>query len=107
VEINLNFVENPDVRLRWTGKLVEKDGKQHFHIEKMKVNFDTTKMVVNFSNLFNGDKALGDNMNLFLNENWSDILKELKPSITTAFAKIFKNTINKVFDAVPYRELFA
>ena len=103
----LFLIENPDVKLRWTGKLVEKNGKKHYQIEKMKVNFEATRMIVNFSNLFNGDKALGDNMNLFLNENWSDILRELKPSITSAFAKIFKGTIGKVFDKIPYEELFA
>ena len=62
---------------------------------------------MDFSNLFNGDKALGDNMNLFLNDNWQDILKELKPAITEAFAKVFMYVINGVFSHIPYDMLFA
>lgn len=56
--------------------------------------------------MFNGDKALGDNMNLFLNENWEDILKELKPSITEALSQIFSALINAVFAKVPYNEIW-
>ena len=65
------------------------------------------RLFMDFSNLFNGDKALGDNMNLFLNENWMDILKELKPSITGAFSKVFGKVINDVFSHIPYNQLFA
>ena len=61
---------------------------------------------MSFENLFNGDKALGDNMNLFLNENWQDILKELKPSISEALSQIFAALINAVFGKVPYNEIW-
>lgn len=62
---------------------------------------------MNLSNLFNGDKALGDNMNLFLNDNWSDILKELKPSVTAAFAEVFIKILNGAFQNIPYNEMFS
>lgn len=61
---------------------------------------------MHFENLFNGNKALGDNMNLFLNENWSDILHELKAPIVDAFGNLFLVIINHVFDAFEYSELF-
>ncbi|XP_055634735.1 protein takeout-like [Toxorhynchites rutilus septentrionalis] len=99
-------MENCDIQLKWTGKLVDRSGKKFYQVDKLKVNFDTTRFIMHFSNLFNGDKALGDNMNLFLNENWQDILKELKPAITDAFALIFKNVIANVFNKVPYNKLY-
>lgn len=61
---------------------------------------------MHFGNLFNGNEALGDNMNLFLNENWSDILNELKTPILTAFGDLFVAIINNVFSSFEYSELF-
>lgn len=99
-------MENIHIQLKWTGKLVDRAGKQYYQLDKLKATFDTSRFYMNFSNLFNGDKALGDNMNVFLNENWQDILKELKPAIIEAFVKIFQKVITDVFDKVPYNELF-
>uniref|UniRef100_A0A182IY27 Uncharacterized protein n=1 Tax=Anopheles atroparvus TaxID=41427 RepID=A0A182IY27_ANOAO len=98
---------NCDITLRWTGKLVEKTGKQFYQIDKFKVTFDTSRFYMDFTNLFNGDKALGDNMNVFLNDNWPDILKELKPAIAAAFTKIFESVVGNVFNRVPYSELYS
>lgn len=61
---------------------------------------------MHYTNLFNGNKALGDNMNLFLNENWSDILSELKAPIIDAFGNLFLLIIKNVFDNFEYSELF-
>jgi Haemolymph juvenile hormone binding protein (JHBP) len=55
-------------------------------------------------NLFNGDKALGDNMNMFMNENWQDILNELKPAFSEAIGQILENIINNVFSKFAYSE---
>lgn len=85
---------------------MERSGKQFYQVDKFKVNFDTTRFIMNFTNLFNGDKALGDNMNVFLNDNWTDILKELKPAIASAFTQIFEAVVSNVFNKVPYSELY-
>lgn len=60
-----------------------------------------------FGNLFKGDKALGDNTNLFLNENWKDIFNELKVNLFDAFGQIMENVITGMFTRIPYKELFA
>lgn len=64
------------------------------------------RLYLYFGNLFNGDKALGDNMNLFLNDNWREIFDELRVSVEGAFANIFKNLVNQVFNNLPYNVLF-
>ncbi|XP_053667171.1 uncharacterized protein LOC128716272 [Anopheles marshallii] len=102
---NMTMV-NCDISLKWTGKLVDRNGKQFYQVEKFKVHFDTSRFYMDFSNLFNGDRALGDNMNVFLNDNWQDILKELKPAISAAFTKIFDAVVSNVFNKVPYNELY-
>lgn len=99
-------LKNLDVSLKFLTKKVEKDGKTYMHLEKSKFNYDITGANVNFSNLFNGDKALGDNMNLFLNENWKILLDELKKPIVINFAEVFRNLLNGMFEKTPYDEFF-
>lgn len=98
--------ENVDIGIKYKPKIVTKNGKEFIQTDKFKLEFDTAKFSLHFSNLFNGDKALGDNMNKFLNENWRDILNELNPSITSALEQILEAIINRIFGKVPYRELY-
>lgn len=39
-------------------------------------------------------------MNVFLNENWSDILEELKPGISKAFGAAFSVVTNAIFHKI-------
>lgn len=61
---------------------------------------------MNFDHLFNGDQALSDSTNVFLNENWKDILRELKPVLTKAIGGIYKGIADPIFRKFPYEELF-
>lgn len=61
---------------------------------------------VNFTNLFDGQKDLGDNMNLFLNANWQLLLDELNAPISKSFAQVFKDAANSFFEKTPYDNLF-
>lgn len=71
-------------------------------------NFDfRSRIIFDFKNLYNGDKALGDSTNLFLNENWNDIFQEIKANIFQAFSLISEGTVGNVFKKVPYKDLFA
>lgn len=95
--------------MKFRPNVIEKgDGKTYIQIpsNKFKMVFDTTRLYLNLENLFN-NKALSDNMNTFLNENWQIILSELKPSVRDTLAKVLTGIINSVFENLPYNELFA
>lgn len=98
--------DNADLIVRYKPKVIEKNGKKYIQTQRFQLDFDTTQLHINLENLFNGDKALGDNMNQFLNANWRDILQELKPAITFAVEEILKGIINRIFMKVPYDEIF-
>lgn len=66
----------------------------------------TQRLYMQFDNLFGGDKTLGAGMNQFLNENWRDILNELKPVLKKAIGKIVKGLVNPIFGKFPYNDLF-
>lgn len=58
-----SFPVNLVVKHDLIGEPVEKDGLIYMHLRDYKVRFFPERVLLNFSNLFNGDKALGDNMN--------------------------------------------
>ncbi|KAK9504722.1 hypothetical protein O3M35_010989 [Rhynocoris fuscipes] len=86
-------------------KEFEKNGKQYYELSAFDFDFDADNVHIQFDNLFNGDKALGDNMNAFLNENWREILQELKPAISRAFGAAFREVGNRVFSKVPINDI--
>ncbi|KAL0275799.1 UNVERIFIED_CONTAM: hypothetical protein PYX00_003543 [Menopon gallinae] len=88
------------------GKERKKDGRLYMNVQKFDFKFDLKKFKLKFENLFNGDKALGENMNQFINENWNEILLELKPSIQEAFGAVFAEISNRIFSKVPYNDIF-
>ncbi|CAO1407089.1 unnamed protein product [Diamesa serratosioi] len=99
-------LSNLDINIKFKPKMIQKNGKEYLQADNFKLSFETTRLYLKLENLFNGDKALGDNMNLFLNDNWEDILKELKPAVSDALSQIFAAIINAVFGKVPYNEIF-
>lgn len=52
------------------------------------------------------DLISGDNMNRFLNDNWDEILKELKPAVQETFGLAFAEISNRIFTKVPYADIF-
>lgn len=99
-------LQNLDFTMKFLTKKIERNGKIYMEVEKSKFNFEVSGAKVNFSNLFNGDKALGDNMNAFLNENWRILLDELKKPIGVSFSEVFKSLMNKIFEKNPYEDFF-
>ncbi|KAG5676048.1 hypothetical protein PVAND_005902 [Polypedilum vanderplanki] len=102
---NITLVNN-DCHVKLLTKKIEKNGKSYMQIDKIKFNFDTTDAKIVFENLFNGNKELSDTFNLFINDNWRDILKEIKPAMSESIAAVYKQIINNIFGNIPYDELF-
>lgn len=84
----------------------EKNGDVYWTLENMDFDFTVSKLHIVMENLFNGDKALGDNMNVFLNENWPEILGELRLAFRTAFSSAFSEISQRFFERVPINQIF-
>ncbi|KAH8312516.1 hypothetical protein KR044_011229, partial [Drosophila immigrans] len=102
---NMTLVDS-DVNIVFTGKPFEKDGETYMEATNLKILVKPQRLHYYFSNLFNGDKALGDNMNAFLNDNWEAIFTEVQKSMQSAFAEIFQAIVTKVFSKYPYDKFF-
>lgn len=104
-DANLVF-DNCVLVVKLKPKVITKNGKQYIQTERFNLDFDTSRLHINLENLFNGNKELGENMNQFLNQNWRDILNELKPAINFAIEELLKSIINRIFAKVPYSDIF-
>lgn len=94
------------INIKFTTKSTTKNNNVYVKTQKMRFTFDVDRLWISLENLFNGEKALSDNMNLFLNENWRDIFQELRPSIQDAFSQIVGSLINSVFSKVAYSDIY-
>lgn len=45
-------------------------------------------------------------MNMFMNQNWRDILEELQPGFETALGMAFQSVAHQFFHKVPYNKIF-
>lgn len=88
------------------GEPVVRDGVTYMHMKDYKIKLIPKKVYLQFSNLFNGDKRLGDQMNLFLNENSELVFNELKDSYEKSLSTVFQDVTNKIFDKVPMNQIF-
>nr|CAD7431005.1 unnamed protein product [Timema monikensis] len=84
----------------------EKDGKDYAQINNSDFKFSTKRAHFQLDNLFNGDKALGDNMNVFLNENWAEVFKEFGPAVGDVINVVISRILTGVFELVPYEDIF-
>ncbi|KAJ3664928.1 hypothetical protein Zmor_000460 [Zophobas morio] len=63
-------------------------------------------MRINLENLFDGNKELGDKINVVLNENWKGIFQDLKDVYQKLNSEILTSTFSKFLDKVSASELF-
>lgn len=61
---------------------------------------------VRLENLFNGDKNLGEAMNVALNENKRELMHLLRPTAEKVVSNVFLDIANKVSSHFTYDELF-
>ncbi|VVC25555.1 Haemolymph juvenile hormone binding [Cinara cedri] len=83
-----------------------KNGNTYLVIETFYWGFTTSKMHQSYTNLIGGNKALKDNVNLFLNENWEEVLNDFKPAITEALSEYFITIAHQFFIRIPLEKMF-
>ncbi|XP_049947883.1 protein takeout-like [Schistocerca serialis cubense] len=86
---------------RAQNKPLEREGEVYWDIKNFTVKMDVGKIYIQFDNLFNGDKLLGDNMNKFLNESMDLLVEDLKPAIELALAATDMDVARRLFSKVP------
>lgn len=105
---NITFT---DIETEWsfTGQKATKDGQDYLKLTKLETSIhpDSPKNVqVHFDGLFGGNKILGDTMNDFLNQNWKEIVKQLKPGVQASFDRRLLPVAQRFMENFPLKQLF-
>lgn len=80
------------------GDYVKRDGQTFLSVKDKKIHIKLTGLRMNFSNLFNGNKELSDSTNVFINENWRDIIQEINPLIEDTIGEVMMQIIKGLLD---------
>ncbi|CAH1968647.1 unnamed protein product [Acanthoscelides obtectus] len=83
-----------------------KKGKVFWTFKEYTITLEPEMMSYNFDNLFDGEQALGDNINKVLNENWSEVFADVREGYEKGIGAIFHNLANRVFSIVPLDEIY-
>lgn len=78
---------------------------KYFDVDSYTISMEVTGAHYHFSNLFNGDKLLAENMLKTINENPLDIFKDIKPAVESSYGLVYKTLAKRVFDKIPSDEL--
>ncbi|PSN34100.1 hypothetical protein C0J52_12949 [Blattella germanica] len=82
------------------------DGKSYIVKDEPAVRTEPKRAYIRFENLFNGNKVLGDQINVFIDANWQDVYKELSPVLMQALGNIIISITNKFERTATFDELF-
>lgn len=94
-----------DATVSMIAGIVHINGKDHYKINKIDVEFNIGGASVELTNLFNGDEELGVAMNRFLNENWREVTAEIRPALAKAIEDILRAITSRLFDFYPLEEI--
>ncbi|XP_049851972.1 protein takeout-like [Schistocerca gregaria] len=81
------------------------DGKQYIRDKEHTLRVTAANGGAHFENLFNGDKKLGDSVNKFINENWRDVMQEIRAPIEETIIQVVKRILTSFANVVPYDEI--
>lgn len=104
-DCNITLAE-PETTIEFTGEEVTRDNFKYIIFKDLQFRLKPKHVSMQFENLFNGNRALGDNMNLFLNENWKEVYGELEAPIGKAFGMTILQVTNRIFSKVPSNVIF-
>ncbi|XP_068900382.1 protein takeout-like [Tenebrio molitor] len=84
----------------------EKKNKKHYRVTKSEMAIEPGSIQFTLSNLFDGDKALGDNINQVLNDNWKEVFADVKSGYESGLGQVISSLFQNLLDKVPISDLF-
>uniref|UniRef100_A0A0A9XR41 Protein takeout n=1 Tax=Lygus hesperus TaxID=30085 RepID=A0A0A9XR41_LYGHE len=103
--ISQNLTDVKSVHSVKYGK-VQINNKTHLTVRSYKLTVEPKNVRTHLSNLFNGDRQLGDATNAFLNENWYEAFNTYRSLPEKAFSEFFRNQVEQVYKRYTFDELF-
>ncbi|XP_012219468.1 protein takeout-like [Linepithema humile] len=87
-------------------KTFEKNRESYIRVNKYFIKTFYKRVTLHYDNLFDGNEALGNNINKFVNDNSMYLFGEFVPFLEEAFARAFFKISNQIFTHVPMNKIF-
>ncbi|XP_011863107.1 PREDICTED: protein takeout [Vollenhovia emeryi] len=97
-----DLVSTHDIRF----ETFEKDGDTYMRAKKYITKFIPKHVTLNFDNLFNGQRAIGEQLTKFFADNADIIFQEFAGPYAETFGIVFTKITNDIFTRVPMSKIF-
>ncbi|CAH1394516.1 unnamed protein product [Nezara viridula] len=88
-------------------KLIDKNGSKYVtSVPPVHFTTEPKNASINFENLFNGNKALGDAANKMMTENWREFKRQMGKGFEEAIGGMANIMLDRIVGHTPYSELF-
>lgn len=94
--------EGVKAKVYFRASVEDEEGVQYLKLEDLKMDFSVRDIKMGIQNVHNGNTVLEAALNLFINSNSQDLLREMKPSIKKKLLVNMHNFIDNLFAQIPY-----
>ncbi|XP_011549055.3 protein takeout isoform X2 [Plutella xylostella] len=91
-------------KVYFRGSPYERDGRTFLKLEQLKLDFSVKDIQMGVENLHNGNAVLQAALNLFINTNAQELLKEMKPDLKRDLAEKMSRFLERILDTIPLDE---
>ncbi|XP_036233591.2 protein takeout isoform X2 [Bactrocera oleae] len=77
------------------------DGRTYLTADQVKMDFNVKEIKMGVDNIANGNTVIQAALNLFINSNAQELLKEMKPALRTKLTLVIRNFMDRIFAKIP------
>ncbi|KAH1013732.1 protein takeout isoform X1 [Dendroctonus ponderosae] len=85
-------------------KVLGEDGLTHLQLQQIKMDFNVKDIRMGVDGIHNGNSVLQAALNLFINSNAQELLKEMKPHLKKKLLVLMSDFVTHIFQSVPYSQ---
>ncbi|XP_043274339.1 protein takeout [Venturia canescens] len=78
------------------------EGREYLSLQQLKMDFSVKNINMGVKNVRDGNTILQAALNLFINTNSQELLKEMKPDLRRKLVQLMTSFVEKLFAQVPY-----
>ncbi|XP_050665597.1 protein takeout [Leptidea sinapis] len=94
-------------KIYFRGEPYTRDGKTYLKLKQLKLDFSVKNIQMGVENLHNSNSVLQAALNLFINTNAQELLKEMKPELKRDLAEKMSRFLDRILEKIPYDDLIS
>lgn len=83
------------------------DGKTYLSVDAVKMDFNVKSIQMGVDNIANGNTVIQAALNLFINSNAQELLKEMKPALRAKLTMVIRSFMDRLFVKIPVEDWLA